>query len=280
MESNSHRHIVRNVIIFTVVVIALSWLAWLVAVSDGTSESRDLGSLIFLVSPLIACVGLRLFGGDGWQDLGLKPNFKGNGVGYALAVLIHPVSVGVVVLIGALFGGITFDKGSVQSPFVVALLIQIVIGFVKNIFEEFGWRGYLTPKLNKLALPHVTVHLITGAIWGVWHLPYYLALLTPAQIAQYTSLNFVIFYIFVLLGLVAAGIAFGEIRLLTGSIWPAVLLHAMSNAFILTLLMDGYVRVSPATELLFTPGMHGILSIVIITTIGIGMYRWRAKEAT
>ncbi|MBN2393452.1 MAG: CPBP family intramembrane metalloprotease [Anaerolineae bacterium] len=276
--SQTHSHIIRNVVVFTVLVIALGWLGWLVGASGGSAESRDLGSLIFVISPLVVCVALRLFGGDGWQDLGFKPKFKGNSLDYALSVLIYPVAVGLVLLVGAMSGGITFDfSGDKAVVFVPVLLSALVFNFVRNIFEEFGWRGYLTPKLAKLALPNVTAHLITGAIWGIWHLPYYLGLLNASEIRLYTSQNLIVFILFTILGLVAASIAFGEIRLLTGSVWPAVLMHAVSNAIILTLLTGGYARVQSTTELLFTPGMHGILSMIVIVIIGWGMYRRRVQ---
>jgi membrane protease YdiL (CAAX protease family) len=104
-----------------------------------------------------------------------------------------------------------------------------------------------------------------------------LGLLNASEIQLYTSQNLAIFILFTILGLIAASIAFGEIRLLTGSVWPAVLMHAVSNAIILTLLTGGYARIQPATELLFTPGMHSILSMVIIVVIGWWMYRRRVQ---
>ena len=36
--------------------------------------------------------------------------------------------------------------------------------------EEFGWRGYLTPELEKL-VPEPVAVIITGIVWGLWHAP-------------------------------------------------------------------------------------------------------------
>jgi len=60
---------------------------------------------------------------------------------------------------------------------VVFLLIQIVnaliYGYTINaIFafgEEFGWRGYLVKALREIKL--LTVSLIIGVVWGLWHFP-------------------------------------------------------------------------------------------------------------
>ncbi len=58
------------------------------------------------------------------------------------------------------------------------MLIQIVTGvlfapflnFVNCFGEEWGWRGYLLPKMLK-KMKVVPTLLITGVIWGLWHVP-------------------------------------------------------------------------------------------------------------
>ncbi len=169
-------HTIRNLIIFTVLIIVLGWTGWGIGVMGGTTDSQGLGMLIWLLSPLVACIVLRLFGGDGWQDLGLKPAFKGNGLGYALSVLIYPLATLVIVLLGAVFGSVTLDFGAGKAAaFVPTLLGALVFN---------------------------------------------------------------------------------------------------------TVLTGGYVSVSPAAELVFTPGMHGILSMVIIVVIGLWLYRRRTGKTS
>lgn len=70
--------IIRNLIVFVIAFNLLGWLGWMVA-QDGTEEAVGLGNLIWLVSPLLVSILMRLFSKD-WKDMGLKPNFKGNGV--------------------------------------------------------------------------------------------------------------------------------------------------------------------------------------------------------
>jgi membrane protease YdiL (CAAX protease family) len=53
------------------------------------------------------------------------------------------------------------------------LLIGIPIGAVLAFGEEYGWRGYLLPKL--LSLGEVKASLLVAAIWAPWHLPVLLA---------------------------------------------------------------------------------------------------------
>ena len=57
----------------------------------------------------------------------------------------------------------------------LSLIFMSTIGnFIKNIFEEFSWRGYLTPKLIELKLNDWFIYIISGLVWSLWHAAYYL----------------------------------------------------------------------------------------------------------
>ena len=42
------------------------------------------------------------------------------------------------------------------------------------LFEEFGWRGFLQPHLQKVLPPWVAA-ICVGIMWAAWHLPLFLA---------------------------------------------------------------------------------------------------------
>lgn len=44
------------------------------------------------------------------------------------------------------------------------------MNFITCFGEEWGWRGYLLPKMSE-KLPPIPMLLITGVIWGLWHAP-------------------------------------------------------------------------------------------------------------
>ena len=275
-QTENHGKTVRNLIIYVIAFNLLSWLGWMVA-QDGTVESIGLGTLIWLSAPLLVSILIRLFSKD-WKDIGIKPNFGGNGKWYAFGLLIFPVIVTLVVLIGALFGGVSLANFQ-AGPFFQGLVAAFFsFTFVKNIFEEFAWRGYLTPKVNSVVKRPIVGHLLVGLIWGLWHIPYYLTLIDKTQLAAYTSQELAIFLPMVILGTTLAGIVFGEIRLITGSTWPAWLMHMMSNVIILTLLVDGYLSVAKETEFLFTPSWEGIITMILITLTGLWLYQRRARN--
>ena len=91
-----------------------------------------------------------------------------------------------------------------------------------SIGEEFGWRGYLEPELWSINQRAVFNHILIGFIWGLWHFPILIFApdndISAAQLAM------------VLSGSVALAIIYGQMRLRSGSVWPCVLLHAVSNA--------------------------------------------------
>jgi membrane protease YdiL (CAAX protease family) len=264
---------IRNLIIFVIAMNLLAWLGWMVA-QDGSVESVGLGTLIWLGAPLLVSLVVRLFSRD-WKDLGLKLKYRGNGRWYAFSFWAFPLIVTVVVLAGALLGGVSLANFK-AVPFLQALVASFFsFTLVKNIFEEFAWRGYLTPRVNAVVNNPLIGHLIVGLIWGLWHIPYYLVLIDKTQLAAYTSQELAIFLPMVILGMTLAGIIFGEIRLITGSTWPAWLMHMMSNIVILTLLVDGYIEVASKTEFLFTPSWEGILCMVLIGAGGLWLYRRR-----
>ncbi len=48
-------------------------------------------------------------------------------------------------------------------------LFYLVAGIPFVVFEEWGWRGYLEPRLQPWGI--VPMMLVSGLIWGLWHLP-------------------------------------------------------------------------------------------------------------
>lgn len=51
-----------------------------------------------------------------------------------------------------------------------AALLGPVLNFVFAFGEEWGWRGYLLPKMKE-KLPMLPLLLVNGVIWGLWHAP-------------------------------------------------------------------------------------------------------------
>jgi membrane protease YdiL (CAAX protease family) len=148
------------------------------------------GVVIFI--PLAAMIVTRIATGEGFEDMWIKPQFKSN-LRYYIMAWILPVLfilVGTVlyfVLFPAKFDqnlgymaelykaqGVEADAATLQgimsTQLIVALFISPLINTVSCAFEEWGWRGYLLPKLTEKMKPIWAV-LLTGLISGLWYLP-------------------------------------------------------------------------------------------------------------
>jgi membrane protease YdiL (CAAX protease family) len=246
----------------------------------GNPSSESLGMLLWLVIPVIITLLLRTFGGDGWKDFGIKPNFKGNIKWYLVALLVYPVLTTLVLLIGRCIGMITFPNFSITSlglilqTFALGMLPQ----FIKNIFEEAAWRGHLAPKIYSLPINKYIGHLIVGFIWGAWHIPYYLFFLDHSVLSQFTTLSLAAFIPLSILVMIAWGMVFGEIRLLTNSIWPAVLMHMVEDAFLNQLFLDNHIQILPGKDWLISP-VNGLIGILLFAGLGIWLSKIRKKKS-
>lgn len=54
-----------------------------------------------------------------------------------------------------------------------ALATAFALGVIKGPVEEFGWRGFALPLLQRKMAP-VGAALVVGIVWGFWHLPAFL----------------------------------------------------------------------------------------------------------
>jgi membrane protease YdiL (CAAX protease family) len=273
MKTQEKKHTQRNLIIFSGLVLGLAVLAGIVepvtVPPDADAGASGLGQLLWLVAPLLVMLLLRIFGGDGWSDIGLRPKFKGNGFWWWVSLLVFPVVIALSMLIGALFGGLALDT-KLTSAFAAALLPAFAAAFIKNIFEEFAWRGYLAPKVYSLQLNIWLSHTIVGLVWGAWHLPFVLVLwpyLTPAMLWVFVPL--------LLLGTVSQSIVYGEIRLATNSVLPAWIMHTIGNTLGNTLLLTGLIHLNPGKELFFSPGAESIVSIFLMFVSGYWLHQRR-----
>jgi len=273
MNTQDKKRTKRNLIIFTVVVLGFAILAGVIepltVPPDAEPGTSGLGQLLWIIVPLGVMLLLRIFGGDGWGDFGLRPNFKGNGFWWLVSVLVFPVVITLSVLIGTLFGGLEVDM-NLSSTFVAALLPAFITALVKNVFEEFTWRGYLAPKVYSLNMNIWLSHAIVGLVWGTWHLPFIFVFwpyLTPNMLWYFIPL--------LLVGTFSQSVVYGEIRLATGSVIPAWIMHTIGNAIGNTLLLSSFIKLSSGKELWFSPGVESVISIFLMFVVGYWLHQRR-----
>ena len=144
---------------------------------NGSLTSPLAGNTLMLY-PAIAVFITRIVTKEGFRDAFLGFGKRNSGKYYAAAV-IYPVVLPLVS--GLLLHLFIVKNGSISDSMIAedgvaaltALLMGITSGFalaVHGFGEEFGWRAYLTPKLEEL-MPTPAAVVVTGVIWALWHGP-------------------------------------------------------------------------------------------------------------
>ena len=109
--------------------------------------------------------------------------------------------------------------------FVLALVVNFPLSFIFFFGEEFGWRFYLQPLLQK-KFGMVQGTLLLGLAWGIWHLPLNLFFYSAPGSGLMSLVN----QLFVC---VSYGIFFSFAYNYSKSIWTPVLIHYFNNNLIL-----------------------------------------------
>ena len=185
-----------------------------------------------MMVPSIAHLLTRLITKEGFKNTYLGLNTKGK-MGYYAASVIVPLAYSSLsaVLIWAIFMsgsgfGDTFNNFNMQS--IGLFLLQFaysVIVFFPAFGEEWGWRGYMMPKLMEL-MPKPAAVIVGGIIWGLWHAP-----LTVAGHnfgVDYPGYPFVGIGLMCLL-CTAMNAFMTLLTEKTKSIYPAAFVHAINN---------------------------------------------------
>lgn len=205
---------------FTIIVMILASIMGLVL---------NLPGQVYMFAPLIAVLILLLVTGElfkrkSWTDLGItKTGWKS--WGFAIFMPIIVLASSYVVLWMTPYASITVPEGTTTVMWLMIpaklLLVAAVYTVTSSIGEEIGWRGYLLHHLADMGWRKAL--LIIGAIHGVFHFPIMLA-------GNYHSEGnpWLVVPMF-MLTIIFIGVVLGASRLITGSVWPAAIMHAVHN---------------------------------------------------
>jgi membrane protease YdiL (CAAX protease family) len=155
--------------------------------------------------------------GEGWT----WAPFRYELAGYALPIGYAACAYAAVWIFD--FGGVDLARFRTNAFRFVTLGLAINLAFALG--EELGWRGFLVPKLAE-RLSFTRTALVSGIIWSSWHVP--LIVFADYNGGTPTLYSIGCFAVMVV------GISFplAWLRLRSGSVWPAALLHASHNLFI------------------------------------------------
>lgn len=154
--------------------------------------------------------------------LSFTVNLKRSIFGIALFILLYLL----ICLLGFVAENIFLGRaeGYAFKPdapmYLAAMAINLLFSFTAFFGEEYGWRYFLQPILQKKFGLRRGVILL-GLLWGIWHLPLNLFYYSPE-----TSLQSILMQ---LAGCVGMGIFFGWVYMRTHNIWAVTIIHFINN---------------------------------------------------
>ena len=225
-----------EVILFVLLAYGLAWVwsgFWLLPYlgdlltqsttpTDMVERLGPAATLPTMLTPMIAALIMRIFlskeGVKGSLGLLRSPKY------YLAALFVPAVFVTAVVLIVQTLGLGEFRWSEATWSVYLMLLVIALPVTLFTFGEEYGWRGYLLPRL--LPLGEIRASVLIGVIWGVWHLPLLLAGLNYPGVNVWLAL---IIFTFVTVALSFTYTWFYVAS--SGSVLVAAVFHASTNQF-------------------------------------------------
>jgi membrane protease YdiL (CAAX protease family) len=196
--------------------------------------------------------------GEGWRLGG-----RWMALAYVLPLGYATVAYGLVWLtrLGAV------DLTRFKSNVLAFLVLNGLLSLLSATGEELGWRGFLVPALAQ-RFSFTRVAVISGAIWAAWHVPLIVfADYNAGTPSWYSVLCFAVM-------VVALGFPFAWLRLRSGSVWPAAILHASHNLFIQGFFDRVTVDTGPTKWL--TSEFGAAVALAVVATAWLF---WRARDS-
>lgn len=260
----------RVVCAYLALTFVLSSIFWylILAKPQFAVDSGLLRHSVFLLMwcPAVAAIATRLYFQRNLDGFGFT---IGSLRWWLLAALI-PIAYGLVMFgTGWITGIAPFlpEKAAAMLalPALEAVLIAICSNIVSATGEELGWRGLLVPELGRFA-DFTQLAVISAFIWFCWHVP--VMLVGRYQGSGGLVYSMVIFF----LAMIGGSTLFAWIRLRSGSIWPAVILHGVDNYFI-----QHFFPLLTATTVAGGAilGEFGWFSVLVSVVIGLTCWHFR-----
>jgi len=255
-SSNSSNMETKKIITFLIVTFIITYVVEIfvigrLAVSiDPTIKAvfRLLVASVMLI-PSIGVVITRIITKEGFKNLWIKPNIRGNIKYYIfawfgmIALTLIGAAIYFTVFPDKFDGNMTYLinmykatgqnvsaetlKNTMYMQIVMAIFLSPILNALFCFGEEWAWRGYLLPKMmNKFKL--LPMLLINGVICGLWHAP--ITALGHNYGLGYAGFPFSGIFAMCIFCIVF-GTIFSYLTIKTKSCIPAVIAHGSFNGF-------------------------------------------------
>ena len=253
-------HLVVSLILFALSIINIFY-----------PEFSGLSEFVILISAIAMIIAIFTMDKDLKKKLSLdNPNKKMTILMCLIFIFIYFLRL----FIGCIVEGEIGEFVEVFNLKSLKVFMSIIIFSFLNIMpfigEEYGWRAYLAPSLKEIYGVKKSI-LMTGFIWGIWHLPlnlfYYSDGVLTSQI--YSVLVQLVFCTFL-------GIFLTYAYNKTKSIWAPVMIHYLNNNLALLLVTDFSKDIFSGQHYDLKGTLFSIISSIIL--FGIFMFSKYVKD--
>lgn len=135
--------------------------------------------------------------------------------------------------------------------------------------------GMLGSLLKKTGMNDWFLYVSSGLVWGMWHITYYMFFLPDEYFTEISRPMMVVVGIVLM---IFWSPLFVELRRLTNSVWPCVILHSMEDAVPTMLFVTANVfRIKENYADMLDP-IRGIVPTALVFIIGLGLRNYRIKK--
>lgn len=215
--------------------------------------------IIVGVFSLIALFKIISDKGKNFQDINMVFNKK-----LKTIMIMALIFVGLKLISFGISAGIFGTSSNEIRNVVVAIVtlpitvpLGIIFSFIMFFGEEFGWRGYLQPRLQIIFGKRLGVVML-GVVWGMWHLPLCITLYgTKTPICSIISYPFVCTFLGIFLGLA---------YMKTGNLWSTIILHIVNNSLASIASGGTYDQVTTPKDLIIGIAIQAVLFVPFLFT--------------
>lgn len=191
------------------------------------------GQYILILFSILMWIGYFVAGKERRKFAGLSRNNEGKG--FLLVLLfagLYMFRIFVPVIIDGISNNNLAEYGAsyaelLKNPLFYASIISLPINYPLSLIaffgEEYGWRYFLQPVMQKKFGMKAGVILL-GVVWGLWHLPVDTMFYTEDSVPQ--------MIVGQIITCVSLGIFFGFVYLKTNNIWICAAMHFLNNNLI------------------------------------------------
>jgi uncharacterized protein len=216
----------REVTAYLVLAFGFSWIPWAALVVGGADIESGVGVAVFALAaagPSWAALALRISGHR--RPCEFRTHWSAWWPVAALLLAGLPAVIAAALAhagdLGVLHRHAASTIADVGGP-LAALAYTLISG---PLSEEFGWRGFLQPRLRR-RLGRLAAVLVIGAVWGAWHLPLFFLDGTGQHDEGLVSVAGLLFLLTLFpLSYLILAVSEG----LRGGVWAAIVAHAAFN---------------------------------------------------